>query len=233
MSIAANLESIHGAIARACTQAGRRPEEVRLLPVSKTVPADRIRQAYAAGVRLVGENKVQEAAGKAAELAADCPDLGWAMIGHLQTNKAKDVAALAHEFQALDSAHLAQQLDRRLERLDRSLDVFIEVNSSGEDSKFGVPPDEVADLAIALADCDRLRPRGLMTIAVNSSDRELVAGCFDRMLALRQRLAEDDRIAADYAELSMGMSGDFELAIAHQATTIRVGQAIFGPRPYP
>jgi pyridoxal phosphate enzyme (YggS family) len=233
MSIAANLKSVHNAINRACAQAGRRPEEVRLLPVSKTVPADRIRQAYAAGVRLVGENKVQEAAGKAAELTADCPDLRWAMIGHLQSNKAKDVAALADEFQALDSAHLARELDRRLERLDRSLEVFIEVNSSDEDSKFGVPPEQVADLAAALADCDRLRPRGLMTIAVNSPDRELIGACFDRMLELRQQLADDDRISADYAELSMGMSGDFELAIAYGATTVRVGQAIFGPRPYP
>lgn len=231
MSIAANLESVRAAVDRACERAGRQSQEVRLLPVSKTVEADRVRQAYAAGVRMLGENKVQEAAVKAAELADECPGLGWAMVGHLQTNKARHVAAFADEFQALDSVRLAHELDRRLERLDRTLDVFLEVNSSGEDSKFGLPPEEVTELAIALRHCDRLRPRGLMTIAVNSDDRDAVAGCFDRMLELRQQLADDDRIDTGYAELSMGMSGDFELAIAYGATTVRVGQAIFGARP--
>lgn len=233
MSIAANLESVQDAIGRSCERAGRRPAEVRLLPVSKTVDAERIRQAYAAGVRVVGENKVQEAAGKAADLASDCPQLRWAMVGHLQTNKAKDVAAFADEFQGLDSLRLAEALDRRLEQLDRTLDVFIEVNTSGEDSKFGVPPDQVVDMAVGLSRYSRLRPRGLMTIAVNSDDRQQIGACFDRMLRLRQQLAEDDRVGVDYAELSMGMSGDFELAIAYGATTVRVGQAIFGARPRP
>lgn len=201
------------------------------MPISKTVPAEHIREAHRAGVAMVGENKVQEAASKAADLADACPDLRWAMVGHLQTNKAKDVAAFADEFQALDSVRLAYELDRRLERLDRTMDVFIEVNSSGEASKFGVPPEEVPELAMAVQDCPRLRPRGLMTIAVNATDDDLVGACFDRMQSLQRRLADDDRIAGDYQDLSMGMSGDFELAIAHGATTVRVGQAIFGARP--
>lgn len=231
MSIAANLETVHHTIRRACEQAGRRAEDVRLLPVSKTVPAERVREAHLAGVAMVGENKVQEAAAKASQLADDCPDLRWAMVGHLQTNKAKEVAAFADEFQALDSVRLAHELNRRLDRLDRTLDVFIEVNSSGEPSKFGLSPDRVPDLARTVQECPRLRPRGLMTIAVNSADRELVGACFDRMVHLQQQLAADDRIADAYPELSMGMSGDFDLAIAHGATTVRVGQAIFGTRP--
>jgi pyridoxal phosphate enzyme (YggS family) len=228
--IAANLARIRAAVDAACERAGRDVDEVRLLPVSKTIGADRIRQAYSAGVRIVGENRVQEAAVKAAELD-DLPDLRWAMIGHLQTNKARDVAAFADEFHALDSIRLAEALDRRLELADRTLDVFIEVNSSGEQSKYGLAPEEVPELARALPSFPRLRPRGLMTIAANTDDRDRVAACFVIMTGLRATLRDDDRIEASYDELSMGMSGDFELAIAHGATTVRVGTAIFGTRP--
>jgi len=230
MAIADNLTRIRAAIDVACERAGRPSSQVRLLPVSKTFDADAILQAYDAGARIFGENKVQEAAGKAAELA-DHEDLRWAMIGHLQRNKARDVAAFASEFHALDSLRLAEALQNRLESLDRTLDVFLEVNSSGEDSKFGLPPGEVGDLAAGLQAYDRLRPRGLMTIAARSDDESVVEGCFSRMTALRQRLRDDDKIAGSYEELSMGMSGDFELAIVHGATTVRIGTAIFGGRP--
>jgi pyridoxal phosphate enzyme (YggS family) len=229
MAIADNLARVRAAIDKACASAGRDPSEVRLLPVSKTFGADAVEAAYRAGVRMVGENKVQEAAAKASELAR-LTDLRWAMIGHLQTNKAKDVAAFAAEFHALDSLRLAETLDRRLEQVDRTLDVFIEVNTSGEPTKNGVDPDAVRDLALGLRSCQRLRPRGLMTIAANTSDRDRVAACFDLLADLRDRLRADDRLDG-YHELSMGMSGDFELAIAHGATTVRVGTAIFGRRP--
>ncbi len=229
MSIADSLHRVRAAIDAACVAAGRDPAEVRLLPVSKTFGPDAVEEAYRAGVRLVGENKVQEAAAKAAALA-DLPDLRWAMIGHLQTNKAKDVAAFAAEFHALDSLRLAETLDRRLERLDRSLDVFLEVNTSGEPSKFGIAPDEVAALALAVTDLPRLRLRGLMTIAALSGDAQRVADCFATLAGLRDRLVGDPRLAG-CRELSMGMSGDFEAAIAHGATTVRIGTAIFGRRP--
>jgi len=230
MSIADNLTQIRTAIDVACERAGRPASEVRLLPVSKTFGTDAILEAYDAGMRIFGENKAQEAIGKAAELA-DRQDLRWAMIGHLQRNKARDVAAFASEFHALDSLRLAEALQNRLESLDRTLDVFLEVNSSGEDSKFGLPPDEVGDLAAGLEAYDRLRPRGLMTIAARSDDPSVVEDCFVRMTELRQRLRDDDTITGSYEELSMGMSGDFELAIAHGATTVRIGTAIFGARP--
>lgn len=230
MSVAENLARVRAAIDAACGRAGRDPAEVRLLPVSKTFGTDVIIEAYDAGVRILGENKVQEASAKAAELA-DRPDLRWAMIGHLQRNKARDVVGFADEFHALDSLRLAEALQNRLEQADRTLDVFLEVNSSGEDSKFGLAPEQVGDLALALRPLDRLRPRGLMTIAANTPDRAAVGACFVRMTRLRQRLRDDDRIEAPYEELSMGMSGDFELAIAHGATTVRIGTAIFGTRP--
>lgn len=230
--IAQNLAAVQDRIDQACRDAGRDPSEVRLLPVSKTQGPEVIEEAYAAGVRLLAENKVQEVADKA-ERFAGRPDLRWAVVGHLQTNKAKVVAQLAAEFHALDSAKVAEALDRRLDNQGRDLDVFIQVNSSGEDSKFGLDPDDVEQFAKSMRQYRSLRVRGLMTLAVFSDDQTAVAACFSRMQQLQVRLQNTDLAAGTYAELSMGMSGDFELAIAHGATTVRVGQAIFGARPGP
>ncbi len=229
MTVAENLALVEARVAAACARAGRPRADVRLLPVSKTHPAPVIREAYAAGVRWFAENKVQEATAKAAELA-DLPDLRWSFIGHLQTNKARDLAAFAHEFQALDSLRVAEALDRRLQGLGRGLDVLIEVDTSGEDTKFGVPESEVPALARALRACTALRLRGLMTIAAHTPDPAVVAGCFERLARLRERLRVEVGEGVD--ELSMGMSGDFELAIEHGATCVRVGTAVFGAREY-
>ncbi len=228
----ANLDAVHKRIAQACARSGRDPKDVRLLPVSKTVPEARIRMAYAAGCRFLGENKVQEAQEKS-EAMADLSDLKWSVIGHLQSNKAKYVARFAHEFLALDSLKLAGALDRRLQIEGRSLDVFVQVNSSGEDSKFGLPPEGVLDFVRQLPAFGALRVRGLMTLAVFSPDEDRVRPCFQRMRDLRERLRQDAPDSLSFEELSMGMSGDFELAIEEGATVVRVGQAIFGPRKTP
>ena len=229
MEIAANLAEVRRRVDEACAAAGREPSQVRLLPVSKTKSPAVIREAYDAGARLFGENKVQEAVAKAA-VFADVADLRWAVIGHLQTNKAKQVAAVAAEFHALDSLRLAEALERRLHDLERTLDVFVQVNSSGEESKFGLAPDAVPEFARELARFGTLRVRGLMTLAVFSDDPHLVGACFGRMRDLQSRLQDTDDHPDRWAELSMGMSGDYELAIAYGATTVRVGQAIFGDR---
>lgn len=230
--IRANLADIRARIDAACARAGRDPAEVRLLPVSKTVDESRIRMAYAAGCRLLGENKVQEAYGKW-EAMADLTDLDWAIIGHLQTNKAKFVARFAREFQALDNLRVAEALDRRLQDEGRGLDVFVQVNTSGEASKFGLAPEEALDFARALPAYASLRVRGLMTLALFSPDETRVRPCFQLLRDLRERLRQDAPQGADFAELSMGMSGDFEWAIEEGATTVRVGQAIFGARALP
>jgi pyridoxal phosphate enzyme (YggS family) len=230
--IADNLAAVQARIDAACERAGRAPDEVRLMSVSKTHPPALLREAYQAGYRLFGENKVQEAAAKADELA-ELADLRWAFIGHLQSNKAKDVAQFADEFHALDSVKVARALDRRLQDTGRTLDVYIEVNSSGEESKFGLAPEAVPELATGLAEFSHLRVRGLMTLAINSSDQDAVRACFDRMRTLQTRLRDLDSATGSYDELSMGMSGDFELAIEYGATTVRVGQAIFGARAQP
>ena len=225
VDVAGNLTRVRAAIDAACVDAGRDPAEVRLLPVSKTHPPAVLEAAYAAGVRLFGENKVQEAAEKA-EHFADRPALRWAMIGHLQSNKVRQVATFAHELHALDSLKVARGLHRALEELDRTLDVFVQVNSSAEPQKSGLAPDEVEGLLTALVELPTLNVRGLMTLALNSDDEAAVAACFVRTAELRDVLPPE----LLGRELSMGMSGDFALAIAHGATTVRVGQAIFGAR---
>jgi pyridoxal phosphate enzyme (YggS family) len=229
VDIAGNLAEVRRRIDEACAAADRDPATVRLLPVSKTKPPEVLREAYDAGARLFGENKVQEAVAKA-EVFADVPDLQFAVIGHLQTNKAKQVAEVAAEFHALDSLRLAEALDKRLGALDRTLDVFVQVNSSAEDSKFGLAPESVPEFARELERFATLRVRGLMTLAVFSEDTALVGACFQRMRDLRARLQDTDERPERWAELSMGMSGDYEQAIAYGATTVRVGQAIFGDR---
>ena len=227
--ITANLASIQARIHAACAACGRDPAEVRLLPVSKTVPAERLHFAYDAGIRLLGENKVQEAYDKWQALA-DLDDLNWAVIGHLQSNKVKYVARFAAEFQALDSLDIAESLDRRLQQEGRSLDVFVQVNTSDEPQKYGIAPDAAAAFIRDLPQYSSLRLRGLMTLALFSDDKDAVRRCFIRLRELRDRLQQQNPAVA---ELSMGMSGDFELAIAEGATTVRVGQAIFGARRTP
>lgn len=188
--------------------------------------------AYAAGCRYLGENKVQEAMRKHDALT-DLPDLQWSVIGHLQTNKARYVARFASEFQALSSIRLAETLDRRLELEDRTIDVFVQVNSSAEASKFGLAPEDVPAFVRQLPDYPRLRVRGLMTLALFSSDMAQVRPCFVRMRELRDRLRQEAPDGVSVEGLSMGMSGDFELAIEEGATVVRVGQSIFGARTLP
>ncbi len=227
-----NLAAVQMRIDAACARCGRDPAEVRLLPVSKTVPEARLRAAYAAGCRFLGENKVQEAREKA-EAMADLADLKWSVIGHLQSNKAKYVARFAQEFQALDSLKVAGALDRRLQIEGRSLDVFVQVNSSDEASKFGLPPEEVLTFVRQLPAFGALNVRGLMTLALFSPDKDRVRACFLKMRDLQERLRQDAPAGLSFDELSMGMSGDFELAIEEGATVVRVGQAIFGARKIP
>ncbi|MEN4902766.1 YggS family pyridoxal phosphate-dependent enzyme [Luteimonas sp. TWI1437] len=227
-----NLATVHARIEAACRRAGRDPATVRLLPVSKTKPEASLRLAHAAGCRLLGENKVQEAHRKW-EAMQDLTDLHWSVIGHLQTNKAKLVARFASEFQALDSLRVAEALERRLQIEGRSLDVYVQVNTSGEASKYGLAPGEVPAFLQALPAFSALRVRGLMTLALFSSDAERVRRCFVLLRGLRERLRQDAPAGIALDELSMGMSGDFEIAIEEGATVVRVGQAIFGARPMP
>ena len=224
--IATNLHTIEERIAAAAARVDRDPGGIRLLPVSKTKAPAAVLEARRAGYRRFGENKVQEAMDKWESLAET--DIEWAVIGHLQTNKAKYVARFATEFQALDSLKVARELDRRLQQEGRRLEVLIQVNSSGEEQKFGLDPAEVVRFVRELAAFDALEVRGLMTLALFTDDQERIAACFRRMVQVQEELRETT--GESWPELSMGMSGDFELAIEHGATCVRVGQAIFGNR---
>lgn len=220
------LRAVRQRIVAACVAADRDPDEVRLLPVSKTKPSVAILALHRMGIHRFGENKIQEATVKAEELATE--GVEWAFIGHLQTNKAKQLVTFASEFQALDSIRLAAELDRRLQAAGRQLDVLVQINSSGEPQKHGIRPDEAVDFAKKLEPFDALNVRGLMTLAVFSEDHQRVGACFETMRGVQERLRDTD--GGGWDQLSMGMSGDFELAIEHGATCVRVGQAIFGER---
>lgn len=225
-SFATNLRMVKERIAAACLRSGRNPDDVRLLPVTKTVPPHILRCAFAAGIRDFGENKLQEAQSKQDALS----DLAirWNIIGHLQTNKVKYLVRFASEFHALDSHRLADELNRRLEAEGRDLDVFVQVNTSAEDSKYGLHPDALIPFIESLSNYPRLKPQGLMTLAVFSDDKERVRACFQLLRNLRGKALA---VHPGVTKLSMGMSGDYEIAIEEGADVVRVGQAIFGPRP--
>ncbi|WP_434043911.1 MULTISPECIES: YggS family pyridoxal phosphate-dependent enzyme [Sorangium] len=224
-NIASRLEEVRRRIATAAARAGRRPEDVRLIAVSKEKPAEAIRAAYAAGQRDFGESYAQELVEKA-EALADLDGIVWHAIGRLQRNKAKLVARVAQVVHAVDRDELAIELDRRAAATNRTLDVLLEVNVGGEASKGGCAPGELAPLLGAVARCAHLRPVGLMTIAPFLDDPTDVLPFFAQLRALRDAHGGQEALP----ELSMGMSHDFEAAIAEGATLVRVGTAIFGAR---
>lgn len=226
-----NIAAVQARMAAAAERSGRDPSDVRLLPVSKTVDDGRIRMAVQAGCRQLGENMVQEAQRKHDTLTD--LDVEWALIGHLQTNKARDVAAFASEFQALDSRRIAEALDRRLQAAGRGLDVYVQVNTSAEESKYGLEPSEVPAFLSYLPQLSSLRVRGFMTLAVFTDDASRVRECFTLLRTVRDRARGADPDLVGSGELSMGMSGDYEIAIEEGADCVRVGQAIFGARAVP
>lgn len=225
-SLRSRLDSIRRRIDEACRRAGRATEEVTLLPVSKTFPSDVLREAAALGVRRFGESRMQEIRQKDVDLADIQPQ--WVLIGHLQTNKAKDAARLVTEVQSLDRWALAEALDTRLKAEDRVIDVLVQVKTSPEPSKFGLDPGELPEFLQRLSELSTLRVKGLMTMAVNSTDEQAVRACFRSLRELREQMV--GRGHTQLSRLSMGMSGDFELAIEEGSTEVRIGSAIFGAR---
>lgn len=223
-----NLGAIEARIAAACRDAGRDPASVRLLPVTKTVTPDGIRAAYEAGYRWFGENKVQEAQSKA-DLMTDLP-IDWCIIGHLQTNKARHVASFAAELHSLDSIRLAEELDRRLQAQGRVMKALVQVNTSGEPGKSGLAPEDVQAFVKQLPAFSSIQVTGFMTLAMQSDDAQAVRSCFQLLRTVQEQAREWSTQGLRFDELSMGMSGDFEWAIAEGSTIVRVGQAIFGAR---
>jgi pyridoxal phosphate enzyme (YggS family) len=218
--IRANLERVTALIATACERVRRSPGDVLLIAVSKTVEVERIQQAIAAGVPALGENRVQEAREKIEKLGWPVP---WHLIGSLQTNKAKDAVRLFDWIHSVDRLELVRELDRRAHALGRTVKALIEVNVGEEPQKAGVRPQEIKGLLDELAGFGNIRIRGLMAIPPVTENAEQARPYFRRLRELRD--------AAGLEHLSMGMSADFEMAVEEGATMVRVGTAIFGPRP--
>jgi hypothetical protein len=218
-------------IARACEAAGRQPSEITLIAVSKTVDAGRVAEAIRAGVTDLGENWVQEAMKKRPEVEAmGLPLARWHMIGHLQTNKTKKALEVFDVFQGVDSLHLAQEVNKRAAEAGKTIPILIEVNTSGEASKFGIDPGQAAELAAPVLELKQLSLTGLMTIGpgLSIADPERSRPCFRLLRVLRLRLEGELRIQLPW--LSMGMSSDYAVAIQEGSTMLRIGTAIFGPR---
>lgn len=227
-----NIAGIIDRIHKACVENGRDPNEVKLLLATKTVPADRIKPALQAGQTLIAENKVQELKAKY-EALKDVPHTSH-FIGHLQTNKIKDLLKYNVScIQSLDRLDLAEKLHQRLQIENKSMEVFIQVNTSYEESKFGVTPDRVVALVKEVAQLETLKIKGLMTIGLLSAETGKVRRCFRLLKTIQQQITALELPGVELNELSMGMSGDLEIAIAEGATMVRVGTAIFGQRPTP
>ncbi len=232
MSIAENIAWIRERIRIAAHQAGRDPDAITLMAVSKTFPAQAIRDAYNAGIRVFGENRVQEFSGKADGLR-DLADARWHMIGHLQTNKSAKAAELFHAIDSVDSLKLAEKLNDAARKYGNKLAVLIEVNVGGEAAKSGLPPDspEFENLLSSAARLDFLQISGLMTIPPYTEDPQAARPYFRKLLQLRDQIAARTLPSISMKTLSMGMSHDFEVAIEEGSTCVRVGTAIFGKRP--
>lgn len=231
MTIAHNLDAIRERIALAAQRAGKDPEEIALMAVTKTQPAERIVEAYRAGQRLFGENRVQEFAEKFGALA-ELHDAEFHMIGHLQSNKVTKAAEIFGAVDSLDSAKLAERLNAAAERAGRTLSVLIEINAGGEAAKSGVAPDSV-ELERILAEAPswpQMRIRGLMTVPPFTDDPEGARPYFRQLHELRERLAGRGLPFVSLDVLSMGMSHDFDVAIEEGSTCVRIGTAIFGER---
>jgi hypothetical protein len=231
LSIAENLAEVRGRIADAARRAGRDVNEVTLVAVSKTFPAGRVREAYAAGQSDFGENKVQEGLQKQSEVA-DIP-LRWHLIGHVQSNKAKKAATGYTAIHSVDSLELMRRLDEAAAARTDRLDVLVQVDFAGEATKFGAPPEDAVRLVDAALAARALALKGLMLLPPWSEDPERTRPWFARLRAFRDRLVQNGAPASALAQLSMGMSHDYEAAIEEGATIVRVGTAIFGRRPRP
>lgn len=225
MALVENVASVKQRIRRACERSDRDPDEVTIMGVAKKQSVEKIREVADLGITLFGENRVQEARAKIPECP---PHLRWHMIGHLQSNKARDAVRLFEMIQSIDSLSLAEEVQRQAEKAARSVPVLLEVNTAGESTKFGYSPGKLLEELHSLNALARLEIHGLMTIAPYTTQPEKVRPCFRKLHELQNQCEQS--LGAPLPLLSMGMSGDFEVAIEEGSTLIRIGTALFGPR---
>ncbi len=226
-AISENLKRVQERIARAAERAGRAADEIGLVAVSKTQPVAVIEEAVRVGVRVLGGNRMQEAEAKVGAVAGP---VAWHLVGHLQRNKAKNAVKLFELIHSVDSLRLAEEIGRRAVQAGQNARALVQVNTSGAESQFGVEPDEALERVGRMSEVEGIGIEGLMTIGVFLPDPEAVRPCFVRLREVRDRIAAAGLPGVSMAHLSMGMTGDFEVAIEEGSTLVRIGTAIFGPR---
>jgi PLP dependent protein len=225
-NIAENLAAIRQRIEAACARVGRDPSGVTLVAVTKGQPPEAVRAAVQAGQLVFGENRVQEAKAKISQ----CPGSArWHMIGHLQSNKARDAVALFEMIESIDSLSLAAEVNKWADKSAKTMRLLLEVNVAGESSKFGYNPDRLLEEFLEINSLPKIEIHGLMTVAPWAQEPEKVRPVFRRLRELKSKCEE--KLGAPLPQLSMGMSGDFEVAVEEGATIVRIGTALFGPRP--
>jgi PLP dependent protein len=227
MTLLDNYQKIHEKIQRACCRAYRNPADVQIVAATKSVEVTKIREAIDAGIHIIGENRVQEAWVKYQSLGSR---IAWHFIGHLQTNKVKRVLQFIETIESVDSFHLAKEIHQRAGEYQKNIKVFIEVNTSGELSKFGIKPEGVPELLYQCAQLNNIQVTGLMTIGSYTNDPAQIRPCFSLLKELLDHINAQKIPNIHLRHLSMGMSNDFEVAVEEGATLVRIGQALFGNR---
>lgn len=226
-TIAENLKRLEERIEKVALKSGRKGEDITLVAVTKNVEPERINQGIAAGIKIIGENKIQEAEEKFKFITRDVEKH---LVGHLQTNKVKKALELFDLIQSVDSLHLAEEISKRAKEKGKSTEVLIEVNTSGELSKYGVKPDEVSNLVEQISELGNVKIKGLMTVGLLTDEMDKVRPCFVKLRNIFESLKRLKKENVEMKYLSMGMSSDFEMAIEEGSNMIRIGTAIFGPR---
>jgi hypothetical protein len=229
LSIRENIERLRAEIADITAKAGRRPDEVDLVGVTKRVSLDRIQEAVDAGLGTIGENRVQEAREKVLAVEGD---VSWHMIGHLQRNKVKPAVEMFDMIQSVDSLDLAREIDKRSGAAGKSMDVLIEVKTAPEETKFGVDPCDALDLIVKISEFENISVKGLMTVGTFTDDEGEVRRCFRELRELGEKAGALGLAGVEMKHLSMGMSSDYRIAIEEGSNMVRIGTAIFGMRPY-
>ena len=222
-----NLQGINSRIQQAALKSGRRRENIRLVVVTKTVDLDRIKEAIRCGIEIIGENRVQEAEEKFNRITEK---VDKHLVGHLQTNKTKKAVELFDLIQSVDTTHIAEEISKRAQEHGKSMDVLVEVNTSGEKTKFGVEPEETISLIETISKFPGIRIRGLMTIGLFSDDPEATRPCFKKLEFIFDEITGLKIPNVEMRYLSMGMTGDFEVAIEEGSNMVRIGTGIFGSR---
>jgi len=226
-SIGENLKEIESRIRQSAEKSGRTSDRIKLVVVTKTVEPARIKEAIKLGVKIIGENRVQEAEEKFKEITEKVEKH---LVGHLQTNKVKKAVELFDLIQSVDSVHLAEEISKRAQEKGRMMEVLVEVNTSGEKTKFGVEPEQTVPLVESISKLEGIKIRGLMTIGLFSDDPEATRPCFKRLKVLFDEIKSAKIPNVEMSNLSMGMTGDFEVAIEEGSNMVRIGTGIFGSR---